>query len=319
MKPPKNHKDSQPIRIKIKHAGSHEEDAHTGIWKMVYADFMTALMAFFLVMWLATTASEAQRDLLADYFNPVSVSRNKSGADGVLGGRATESQGALSSPDGPSDTSLPVAAPPVIAELGDQNRPPHVGVEMRPQQTDPTREFSGSTGDTERQLRALEEQLRIALARRSDPTNLRDVIVIERKTDAVYIQIADDEAFSMFDTGRARLRPEAERLFATLGEVLKTVPHTVRLTGHTDGAGFRNPGGAGPDNWELSASRANAARRVMVRAGLSADRIEAVEGRADQELLIPGDPLDPRNRRITVSVLANVSPSSDLFFSADRN
>ena len=319
MKPLKPHKEHQPVRIKIKHAGGHEEDAHTGIWKMVYADFMTALMAFFLVMWLATTASEAQRDLLADYFNPVSVSRNKSGADGVLGGRATESQGALSSPDGPSDTSLPVAAPPVIAELGEQNRPPHVGVEMRPQQTDPTREFSGSTGDTERQLRALEEQLRIALTRRSDPTNLRDVIVIERKIDAVYIQIADDEAFSMFDTGRARLRPEAERLFETLGEVLRTVPHTVRLTGHTDGAGFRNLGGGGRDNWELSASRANAARRVMVRAGLSPDRIEAVEGRADQELLIPEDPLDPRNRRITVSVLANVSPSSDLFFSADQN
>ena len=305
------------VLIKTKHAGVHEDETHGGIWKMVYADFMTALMAFFLVMWLATTSSEAQRDLLADYFNPVSVSREKSGADGVLGGRATESEGALSSPNGPSQTSLPVAAPPVIAELGEQNRPPHVGVEMTPQQIDPTRRFSGSTGDTDQQLKALEEQLRIAFSRRTDPENLRDVIVIERLTDAVYIQIADDEAFSMFDTGSARLRPDAEALFEILGSVLTTVPHTVRLTGHTDSSGFRGRAG-GTDNWGLSASRANAARRVMERAGLSPDRIEAVQGKADRELLLPDRPLDPRNRRITVSVLADVSPSSDLFFSADR-
>ena len=308
------HKDEQPIRIKIKHAGGHEEDAHTGIWKMVYADFMTAMMAFFLVMWLTTTASEAQRDLLADYFNPVSVSRNKSGADGVLGGRATETEGALLSSDGPSQTSLPVAAPPVVAEIGEQNRPPHVGVEMRPQ--DSSRRFSGSTGDTQQQLEALEEQLRIAIARKSDEMNLRDVIVIERQLDAVYIQIADDGAFSMFDTGRASLRPEARELFAVLGSVLTTVPHTIRLTGHTDAAGFRSA--RNTDNWSLSATRANAARRVMEDAGLSPDRIEAVEGRADRDLLFPDAPLDPRNRRITVSVLANVSPSTDLFFSADQ-
>jgi len=311
----KNNNNGHQIVIKTKHAGGHEEEAHAGIWKMVYADFMTALMAFFLVMWLATTSSEAQRDLLADYFNPVSVSREKSGADGVLGGRATESEGALSSPNGPSQTSLPVAAPPVIAELGDQNKPPHVGVEMTPQEADPTRKFTGSTGDTEKQLKALEDQLRLAFSRRTDPDNLRDVIVIERLSDSVTIQIADDDAFSMFDTGSARLRPEAEALFETIGAVLTTVPHTVRLTGHTDGAGFRSRGRVA-DNWDLSASRASAARRVLERSGLSPDRIEAVEGRADRELLLPDRPLDPRNRRITISVLANVSPSSDLFFSA---
>ena len=95
------------------------------------------------------------------------------------------------------------------------------------------------------------------------------------------------------------------------------MPHTVRLTGHTDSAGFRTSGRAA-DNWDLSATRANAARRVLESAGLSPDRIEAVEGKADRELLMPQRPLDPRNRRITISVLADVSPSSDLLFSAGR-
>lgn len=288
----------------------HEDEVHAGVWKMVYADFTTAMMAFFLVLWLATTASESQRDLLADYFNPVAVSRNKSGADGVLGGQAADSEGALLAPGAPDITSLPVAAPPVIAELGDENRPPYVGVEMSPQSD--SRRFANSDGSLEEQLKALEDQLRLAIARKTEALGLKDVIIIERRSDAVYIQIVDDVAFSMFETGSARLKPEAEILFNVVGSVLTTVPNTVRVVGHTDAANFVKGGAEG--NWELSSSRANAARRVLERAGLPPDRIEAVEGRADRELLFPETPLDARNRRITVSVHANVSPSSDLLF-----
>ncbi|WP_428410368.1 OmpA family protein [Hyphococcus sp.] len=307
--------DEVKIRIKRKIHRGHEDEAHSGVWKMVYADFTTAMMAFFLVLWLATTASESQRDLLADYFNPVAVSRNKSGADGVLGGRsADEKEGALLAPGAPDISSLPVAAPPVLAEMGDEMHPPHVGVEMSPQK-DATR-FSGSDGDLEEQLKALEDRLRLAIALKTDALGLEDVIIIERRTDAVYIQIVEDVAFSMFETGSANLKPEAEILFNIVGAVLTTIPNTIRVLGHTDAAGFTASGKAG--NWELSSSRANAARRVLERAGLPQDRIEAVEGRADRELLFPAAPLDARNRRITISVHANVSPSSDLLFKTEQ-
>jgi len=306
--------DEVKIRIRRKRHGGHEDEVHAGVWKMVYADFTTAMMAFFLVLWLATTASESQRDLLADYFNPVAVSRNKSGADGVLGGRATESDGALLGPGSPEVSSLPVAAPPVIAEMGDENNPPHVGVEMSPQND--SRRFSGSHGDLEEQLKALEEQLRIAIARKTAALGLQNVIIIERRSDAVYIQIIDGSAFSMFETGSDNLNPEAEILFNIVGSILTTIPNTIRVLGHTDSAGFSATGAAG--NWELSSNRANAARRVLERAGLPPDRIEAVEGRADRDLLFTDAPLDERNRRITVSVHANVSPSSDLLFTTQR-
>lgn len=275
-----------------------DDGANSGIWKMVYADFTTAMMAFFLILWLANTASDAERDLLADYFNPISISRDKSGTQGVLSGKANDASGVQTNDRAESEEPLPMgAAMEVMTETG-------------PSKLEDISVGTGESGADDG-LAALEQKLRVALEQRVDPLGLNDVVYVERIDDAVLIQIHDDRAFAMFDVGQARMTPEAEQLFKVLGEVLRTVPNVVRIAGHTDASGFRN-GNRG--NWELSADRANSARRVMEAAGLQEDRIEAVEGRGSNDLFVPARPEDPRNRRITVSVHANVAGSGDLLF-----
>lgn len=289
------------------------DGARSGIWKMVYADFTTAMMAFFLVLWLASTASEAQRDLLADFFNPVSIAREKSGADGVMGGRSADTEGTSISDRG-MDTDRLVAAPPVVANFGTESDPPFVGVEMTPQ--DESETFDASQ-DASMQMRLDEitAQLRLLLDSLPDDDKFMDVIIIERRPTDIEIALSDQFDWSMFERGRADLTPEAQQFFRKLGLYLSVVPSAVRIAGHTDGAGF-NRGGS---NWELSAGRANAARRAMESGGLNPDRIVAVEGRADRDLFNRDNVLDARNRRITVNILATVTPSSDLIYGIREN
>ncbi|NNU17420.1 OmpA family protein [Parvularcula sp. ZS-1/3] len=277
---------------------ANDDGANSGIWKMVYADFTTAMMAFFLILWLANTASDAERDLLADYFNPISISRDKSGTDGVLSGKANDESGVQTNDKAESQEQLPMgAALETMTETG-------------PSTLEDTSVGSGDSG-AEDGLAALEQKLKVALEQRVDPLGLNDVVYIERRDDAIYIQIHDDRAFAMFNVGQSNLTPQAEQLFKALGETLRAVPNVVRIAGHTDASGFNQ---SQRGNWELSSERANAARRTMEGAGLQGDRIEAVEGRGSRELFVPARPEDPRNRRITVSVHANVAQSGDLLF-----
>lgn len=275
-------------------------EGNSGIWKMVYADFTTAMMAFFLILWLANTASDAERDLLADYFNPISISREKSGTQGVLSGKANDASGVQTNDRAESEDPLPMgSAMQTMTETG-------------PSKLDDISVGTGESG-AEDGLAALEQKLRVAFQERIDPLGLNDVVYIERRDDAVYIQIHDDDVFSMFNVGKSNLTPRAEEIFKALGEILRTVPNTIRIAGHTDASGF-SKGVRG--NWELSAERANAARRIMENSGLQPDKVEAVEGRGARELFVSARPEDPRNRRITVSVHANVADSGDLLFGA---
>lgn len=283
-------------------ASRGDGEANSGIWKMVYADFTTAMMAFFLILWLANTASDAERDLLADYFNPISISRDKSGTDGILSGKANDASGVQTNDRAESEEPLPMgSAMQTMTETG-------------PSKLDDISVGSGDSG-AEDGLAALEQKLRVAFEQRVDPLGLNDVVYIERRNDAVYIQIHDDEMASMFNVGESELTPRAQEMFKALGEILRVVPNTIRIAGHTDSSGFSR-GTRG--NWELSAERANAARRIMEQAGLQPDRIESVEGRGSRELFVPARPEDPRNRRISIAVQANVAESGDLLFGSSR-
>ena len=274
-----------------------DDGGNPGVWKLVYADFVTAMMAFFLILWLANTASEAERDLLADYFNPISVSRQQSGSDGAAAGKANAEDGAQTTDNADSDEQLTVA------------------VSQSSSAPDNIVDSSVGTGNTgaDDGLKALEEKLQIAFRQQVDPLGLNDVVYIERREDAVYIQIHDDEAFAMFGAGSSQMTPRARELFSAIGEILRSVPNVIRIMGHTDGSPFSGSAGV-RGNWELSADRANSARRVMESAGLQTDRVEAVEGRAAREPLVPSRPNDPKNRRITISVHSDVAASGDLLF-----
>ena len=274
-----------------------DDGGNPGVWKLVYADFVTAMMAFFLILWLANTASEAERDLLADYFNPISVSRQQSGSDGAAAGKANAEDGAQTTDNADSDEQLTVA------------------VSQSSSAPDNIVDSSVGTGNTgaDDGLKALEEKLQIAFRQQVDPLGLNDVVYIERREDAVYIQIHDDEAFAVFGAGSSQMTPRARELFSAIGEILRSVPNVIRIMGHTDGSPFSGSAGV-RGNWELSADRANSARRVMESAGLQTDRVEAVEGRAAREPLVPSRPNDPKNRRITISVHSDVAASGDLLF-----
>ncbi|MEO1656250.1 MAG: OmpA family protein [Pseudomonadota bacterium] len=274
-----------------------DDGGNPGVWKLVYADFVTAMMAFFLILWLANTASEAERDLLADYFNPISVSRQQSGSDGAAAGQANAEEGSQTTDNADSDEQLTVA-------VAQSNSVPTDYLESSV--------GTGSSGADDG-LKALEEKLQIAFRQQVDPLGLNDVVYIERREDAVYIQIHDDEAFAMFEAGSSQMSPRARELFATVGAILRNVPNVIRIMGHTDGNPFSGSAGV-RGNWELSADRANSARRVMESAGLQTDRVEAVEGRATREPLVPSRPNDPKNRRITISVHSDVAASGDLLF-----
>ena len=290
--------------------GDHEGG---GIWKMVYADFATAMMAFFLILWLSSTASQAQRDLLADYFNPVSVSRANSGADGALNGRSTDTIGSLTSPAGRQERSYPVASPPVVAKVGTERRAPYVSGAIN---------GSGAAGENQGDTRAdgeafdrIEEAIKVALEKSARLRGLARNVIFERDVDGLHIQITDDRANSMFLSGKAELTEPARDLFRLVGSALVRAPHHVRVTGHTDGEPYRNPSYG---NWELSADRANAARRAILDGGLAEARLFTVEGRADTQPLNPDDIYDIRNRRVEIVVLASVPDALGLYVEPPR-
>ncbi|MEM1104692.1 MAG: flagellar motor protein MotB [Pseudomonadota bacterium] len=285
-----------------------EEEGH-GTWKIVYADFATAMMAFFLVMWFTTVVDEVQRDMLADYFNPVSISRSNSGADGTLAGRSTDTVGALTSAAAPGETAFPLASPPSVSAVGDDAAPPSENETAR--EAGANTDKTGAQDDSKR-FAEIERLIRLRISKATELEGLADSILFEDRPEGLYIQITDQEGFSMFDVARARANERAALLLSIVGDALRLAPNHVRVSGHTDAAPFAD--GARYDNWELSADRANAARRIMVRAGLEPERIERVEGRASGDPLLPDNPADARNRRISVTLLRTVPASLDLFF-----
>ncbi len=297
------------IRIKVKRVEAHADEAHGGVWKMVYADFMTAMMAFFLVLWLATTASQAQRDLLADYFNPVAISRSNSGADGALDGRSVDTIGALSSPAAPQERAFPVASPPVIAELGQSDAPPTTK-ETRPN-TDQKRPAGGEDAASKRAFDQVEERIRESLATDPRLTGLARAVVFQRRIDGLYIQLTETEAYEMFRPGSDLLTDRASSLLRAVGGALHLTPHKVRISGHTDASPYKR---ANDDfaNWTLSSLRANAARTALSAAGVPNERIDGVEGLADTDPLNSDDLTDPVNRRITIAVLRKVPASFEI-------
>ncbi len=246
-----------------------------GSWKIAYADFTTAMMALFIVLWLTSITSEEQRDKLAEFFNPISVSRSHSGSDAVLNGRTIDTEGAL---------------------------------DKAAQETKASAQQNGGAPDADRQpgwlpgdapgASQLAERLAQALRQNASLAGLADQVRMAVDGDRLSVSILDSPSVSMFQVGSADLAPEAETLIGTIAETLMAGSGMIRIEGHTDGRTF--PRGARYSNWELSGDRANTARRALERAGFPAERIDRVEGYADRMLLNPEDPLQDQNRRVVI-------------------
>lgn len=270
----------QPIIIKRVKKGGH--GAHGGAWKIAYADFVTAMMAFFLLMWLLGSTTEADKKGISDYFNqPLMVA--------LLGGPGS----------GASTSILPGGGDDLTRTTGEMARG---DVEAA------TRELAAQVIrqeamrlDRER-IQSLREKMQTAINTNLRLSEYRDQIRIEMVQDGLNIQIVDDQNRAMFDVGSALVRPYMRDILREIGSTLGEVDNRISLSGHTDSTPYGS-GARGYSNWELSADRANATRRELVAAGLPDDKMARVVGMGSSQPLLAERPFDPINRRISILVL----------------
>ena len=294
-----------PIIVKKIKKGGHGH--HGGAWKVAYADFVTAMMAFFLLLWLLSSTNQETRDGLADYFSPnPSLSESNSGAGGVLGGLSVASPGSLSTPSSQFslDQSLPGQPMNEVQSrrLDDgtvaegQREPVEGDAADEPTDDDMTDEQAQELADFE----AVEETLEQALQGAPQLEGLAEHVMIDRTPEGLRIQIVDQDTEAMFPAGSADIYDRARQLIHLVAFAVGDLPHRVSVRGHTDATPFA---GGGYGNWELSSDRAHTSRRVLIEAGLGSARIANVMGMADTDLLFPDEPTDPRNRRISIVLL----------------
>ena len=267
---------NQPIIVKRvkKTAGGH----HGGAWKIAFADFMTAMMAFFLVMWLMSSATPEQKRAISGYFqDPIGFTESASPHVIDLGGTPTPS------PDRTLNPEIDPAVPQADVQIdGDQ-------VETLAEQIERER------------LELLLQELQNKVDENPELERFKDQILFEITKDGLRIQIMDDENRPMFALGSAQLQPYFEDILLAMGDTIRAVPNKISISGHTDAKPYAGNGDFG--NWELSASRANAARRTLIAGRYPEEQIARVVGYASSALFDRKNPLNPINRRIDILVL----------------
>ena len=308
---------------------------HGGAWKVAYADFVTAMMAFFLLMWLLNATTAEKRQGIADYFSPTNLmARTTSGSGAPFGGRTPNSDGEQVSDQGliqPVDSArvpildmddndgnnkpTPKSGPAPEGQNGTEEKPPvapaKTDLDTQTASTVPNpAKADGKLDAAQVEKAAFEraaEQLRKSVA--NDPA-LADVarqLTVDITPDGLRIQLVDEDKQPMFATGSAALNDRAKLALLTIAPVLTRLPEPVAISGHTDATPFRS---GDRTNWDLSADRANATRRLLTDAGLPEARLRSVTGTADRDPLLPGDPFAAANRRIAITVLRSAGPHS---------
>jgi chemotaxis protein MotB len=282
----------QPIIIKrIKKSG---HAAHGGAWKIAYADFVTAMMAFFLLMWLLGSTTEGDKKGIADYFNsPLKVA--------MFGG------------SGSGDASS-------IIKGGGNNLTETVGQMKKGKTSETAAEKSRkkairqeqARAETER-LRALKSKVEEVIANDDRLSKYKTQIRLDLTAEGLRIQIVDDLNRAMFDSGASEVNTYMRDILRAIGHVLEEVPNRLTIEGHTDSKPF-SAGERGYSNWELSADRANASRRELITGGLSGGKILRVQGLSASVPFEKNDPESPLNRRISIIVMNR--EAEDRFFSS---
>ena len=275
-----------PIIVKkiiVEDHGGH----HGGAWKVAYADFVTAMMAFFLLMWLLGATNEKQRKALADYFAPTLVEQRagSAGSNGMFGGDSLTAKDDYPHGGGQTGTrsiTIPRDATGTKAEKGNKA-------------------FSGNPREDDRaRFRKTRAAMMAKLEKRADLKRLAKNIRFTETRDGLRIELVDDADFSMFARSTDTLTPTARALLADVAEVVRDTPNPLLVRGHTDAAPYA--AGDRMNNWLLSAARAEATRALLVRSGVMPGRFRRIEGVADTEPYTPDNPLDPRNRRMSITL-----------------
>lgn len=276
----KNH----PIVIKKVRKGHHAH--HGGAWKVAFADFVTAMMAFFLLMWLMGSTSKEEKAAISEYFLNPSIYE---GASQAPSKESNLIQGKVGTSDNPVHVEAPVAAEQTGHEGPRETVPDEQALE------DLAREME------KRRLQELLEELNAAIEQSQALQPFKDQLLLDITPEGLRIQILDKENRSMFDSGSSQLKSYTEAILEEIAQIINHVPNRISISGHTDATPYQ--GREDYSNWELSSDRANAARRILVRAGLEQDKIGRVVGLASSVLFDKADPYHPINRRISIIVL----------------
>ncbi len=271
---------------------------HGGAWKVAYADFVTAMMAFFLLLWLLNATTDEQKKGIADYFSPASLSRRTSGAGGVMGGTVIAEEGALTD----QTAALNIAKNVPSSEQASTDFGPNDGRSIEDLSREELDELMARR--EQEQFDEAARTLRQAIEAVPDLKELAQNIIIDHTPEGMRIQIVDQHGKSMFPLGQANMFDHTRRLMDLVADAISRLPQKIAIKGHTDAAPFVS--NTGYSNWELSTDRANASRRALIEAGIDPSRIDSVAGRAAQELLTPENPYDPRNRRISIILLREI-------------
>ena len=288
-----------------------EAGHHGGAWKVAYADFVTAMMAFFLLMWLINTTTPEQKRGIADYFAAQNISKSTSGAGGVLAGTVFGAQGARAGGAMSAVTAVTPPKPKQEAKTktegpaqGGANTAEGSAAQAGEQGDDKMERQNPSTEN--RQFQQAEESLRQAMQEMPDIAELSRNILMDETAEGLNIQLVDQNEQAMFQPGTATLYPKARILLQQVAKIVDRLPNRIRIVGHTDAAQFQGPNGV--TNWELSSNRANAARSVLAAEGVRPDRIFEVSGKAGADPLLPDDPYGSPNRRISIVLMREAPP-----------
>ena len=272
--------ETQPIIVKRIKKGGHGH--HGGAWKIAYADFVTAMMAFFLLMWLLGSTAQGDLKGISEYFNsPLKVA--------MAGGSGSGDSNSILKGGG-KDLTREVGQ----VKAGDSKQDKHKS------------SLKAAEAELVRQekikLNALKQRIETIVASNVTLRQFQNQIRLDLTADGLRIQIVDEQNRPMFDSGRAVLKDYTRIILHEIGRALNEVDNRITLSGHTDAAPYSN-GERGYSNWELSADRANAARRELIAAGTAESKILRVVGLAAAVPFVPEDFLDSRNRRISIIVM----------------
>ena len=281
MAPPKKGKNEAPIApIIVKKITIQAAGHHGGAWKVAYADFVTAMMAFFLLMWLLGATTEKQRKGIADYFTPtlVKLRQQSAGSNGLLGGSS-------------------------ITDV--DHYPNRKGQTGTKSMTIPRDTTGGPKEGGAKATRTanLQKKLQQRMSASEKLKKLSHALKITATPDGIRIDLLDNADFSMFQLGTTVLTPDAVQLLRVIGVTLASEEGDITIRGHTDALKYKRGDGitgSATNNWSLSAGRAEATRQELMRDGVTEERYKRIEGVADKEPINPDDPTAATNRRMSI-------------------
>ena len=278
--------------------------AHGGGWKIALADMMTAMMAFFLLMWILGASQETQRKSVADFFTPSNSTAQvqmgaTAGSNGLFGGRS------IIDPDGFPYTAKQTAMMQMVTPRSEggptENEPSPNTENARDNDSQSKTEQKEATEAADKaNFDKMEKEVREQLAANPNLEQVQNQVQFVREKEGLRIEVIDKADFSMFPLGSTKLQPQAQALMTEIAKSLAGTDNKLSVRGHTDSVAFANK--EGRNNWSLSAERAEATRATLEKSGIKPDRFTQIEGVADTAPYNPNDPKDPRNRRISITV-----------------